>query len=105
MVSNGKKALPSPLLVMNLLSLSAGPSLPLGKLITHWSWPYSVNSQTLMRQSGRCWGYSEFMGDPPAHEGKISWGVGSLQAHAGSLLGHIFQPTNKAADRRVNAAQ
>lgn len=63
------------------------------------SWPYSVNSQTLMRHSGRCWGYSEVMGDPPAHERKPCWGWGHYQLMQGACLGiSSSQPTKQQAE-------
>ena len=75
MVSNGKKSLPSPLLVMNLLSLSAGPSPPLGKLITNvghaGAGHTALTLSPLMRQHGRCQGYLEVIGAPPTRAGKL----------------------------------
>lgn len=78
MVSNGKKPLPSPLQVMNLPSLSAGPSPPLGKLITNVGQAgagcTALTLHPLMRQRSRCRGYSEAIGASPTHVGKLRWG-------------------------------
>lgn len=73
-----RNPLPSPLLVMNLPSLSAGPSPPLGKLITDvghvGAGHTALTLGPLMRRHGRCRGYSAVIGAPPTPAGEAAPG-------------------------------
>lgn len=78
---------------MNLLSLSAGPSPPLGKLISnvgHTGAGYTVlNLSPLMRQRRRCWGYSVVIGGPMTDAGKLRQGKVTPSSPREPLWGYL----------------
>lgn len=93
MVSDRMNPLPSPLLVMNLLSLSAGPSHPLGKLITNvghaGAGHTALTLSPLMRQRGRCRGYLEVIGAPPTRVGKLHQGEVTVSSSREPVWGYL----------------